>query len=113
MCVGCRFCHIQLSFVCCLMWILHPLSWELTWCCTLFNCAELTCLVFFFPEVLGLLVVGGQRWIFVLLGVLGVGFGCGFVFVRGLLFLILYGYLQFFYALCKEQCLTERLVTQD
>lgn len=68
---------------------------------------------FFFPEVLGLLVVGGQRWIFVLLGVLGVGFGCGFVFVRGLLFLILYGYLQFFYALCKEQCLTERLVTQD
>lgn len=37
----------------------------------------------FFPEVLGLLVVGGPRWIFVfvLLGVLEVGFGCGFVFV--------------------------------
>lgn len=33
--------------------------------------------------------------------------------VYGLLFLTLYGHLQLFHALSKEQCLTERLVTQD
>lgn len=34
--------HLAYFCVYYLMWILHPLSWEPTWCCTLFNCVELT-----------------------------------------------------------------------